>query len=69
MPFPCSFCGIDSDDATYIIKGPADHQICDSCVEICVQIISDRNFERMRRIVWSEIDMTEIMIIEDCNRY
>jgi ATP-dependent protease Clp ATPase subunit len=67
MPFPCSFCGVDSNDANYIIKGPGDHQICDGCVEICVLIISDKNYERMRRIFWSELDVTEEMIIEDVN--
>lgn len=70
MLFPCSFCGIDSDDldCLYILKGPDDHQICDQCINLCAQIMNDKYLELMRRTgVWSELDITEMMIVEDCN--
>lgn len=40
--FPCDFCGKydDHEDVKFLIKGPA-VGICDECVNLCVEIISE----------------------------
>lgn len=39
----CSFCGKNQYDIKQIIAGPAPHDICNECVDICVDIIYDAN--------------------------
>jgi hypothetical protein len=38
----CDFCGRDESEIRTLIVGP-DVYICDSCIEICQRIISERN--------------------------
>lgn len=48
----CSFCGIDPDDAVYVISTPADRPpafICDECVDICADIIAERHAAEQRK--------------------
>jgi ATP-dependent Clp protease ATP-binding subunit ClpX len=40
-PLQCSFCGKSSADVAKLVAGPGVY-ICDLCVDLCVEIISDR---------------------------
>jgi ATP-dependent Clp protease ATP-binding subunit ClpX len=37
----CSFCGNAKDQVTHLIAGPGVY-ICDACIELCNQIITER---------------------------
>ena len=43
----CSFCGKSQDLVEKLISGPEGVYICDECVDICAEIISDEREERM----------------------
>ena len=45
----CSFCGKSQDQVEKLISGPAGVYICDECVDICSEIISDEREERMEQ--------------------
>jgi ATP-dependent Clp protease ATP-binding subunit ClpX len=45
----CSFCGREQDQVSHLIRGPGDVYICDECVELCRQILSDNDGEPARR--------------------
>ena len=38
----CSFCGKANSECGALISGPTAH-ICDTCVELCVEVIANRN--------------------------
>ena len=65
MPWPCNYCGRDSDDVSYMIKGPYDYQICSECVQLCVEIIQENDFHIMKRMGWSELDMQQEIVQTD----
>jgi len=39
----CSFCGKSQNELDQIIAGPAPHDICNECVDICVEIVYENN--------------------------
>ena len=41
----CSFCGKPQDQVGRLISGPNGAYICDSCVDICAEIIDEENFD------------------------
>ncbi|MSQ32332.1 MAG: ATP-dependent Clp protease ATP-binding subunit ClpX [Dehalococcoidia bacterium] len=41
--YQCSFCGKSHDQVTRLIAGPSKVYICDQCVKLCQQIITDEN--------------------------
>lgn len=65
MPYPCNYCGQDSDDVLYMIKGPDHYQICSDCVEICVQIIRDNHYHLIKRNGWSGLDVQQEIVQDD----
>ncbi len=42
-PYHCSFCGKSQDQVKRLIAGPGSVYICDECVELCREIISEEN--------------------------
>lgn len=42
----CSFCGKSQDQVDFLIAGPQ-VEICNECVNLCVQIILDKKLEEM----------------------
>lgn len=50
----CSFCGKSQDQVEKLISGPAGVYICDECVDICSEIISDEREERMEQELSSQ---------------
>lgn len=38
----CSFCGKTNLQAEYIITGPSPSNICDSCVDMCAEILVEK---------------------------
>lgn len=56
----CSFCGKDSDKVRCMIAGPSDNVfICDECVEICHEIVSDRVKEEEEEKRINSLDISE----------
>ena len=51
----CSFCGKDQHQVKRIIAGPNDTFICNECVELCQEIISEED-----QVLVPEIEMTEL---------
>ena len=45
----CSFCGREQDQVSHLIRGPGDVYICDECVELCRQILSDNDGDPARK--------------------
>ncbi len=45
----CSFCGREQDQVSHLIRGPSDVYICDECVELCRQILSDNDGDPARK--------------------
>lgn len=46
-PFYCSFCGKSQYEATKLIAGPGPVFICDECVFLCCDIITEANSKAM----------------------
>src|SRR4051812_3992221 len=42
-PYHCSFCGKSQDQVRRLIAGPGSVYICDECVELCREIITEEN--------------------------
>ncbi len=51
-PF-CSFCGRSHLEAIKVVVGPVMVAICDTCVDDCADIITDR--QRPREMLWGDI--------------
>ena len=45
----CSFCGKTQEQVGRLISGPNGAYICDTCVDICIEIIDEENFENSGR--------------------
>ena len=45
----CSFCGKTQEQVGRLISGPNGAYICDTCVDICMEIIDEENFEHSGR--------------------
>ena len=45
----CSFCGKTQEQVGRLISGPGGAYICESCVDICAEIIDEENFENSGR--------------------
>jgi ATP-dependent Clp protease ATP-binding subunit ClpX len=45
----CSFCGKTQEQVGRLISGPNGAYICDTCVDICMEIIDEENFENSGR--------------------
>lgn len=41
--FYCSFCGKSQDEVALIIAGPDSHDICNECVDVCVELIYEKD--------------------------
>ena len=39
----CSFCGKDRSDVTKLVAGPSDVYICNECVKLCYDIVSEED--------------------------
>jgi ATP-dependent Clp protease ATP-binding subunit ClpX len=39
--YRCSFCGKRQEDVQQLIAGPGSIYICDECVELCYEIVSE----------------------------
>ena len=62
----CSFCGKSQDLVEKLISGPEGVYICDECVDICAEIISDEREERMGNDLPSQdINLLKPMEIKD----
>ena len=62
----CSFCGKSQDLVEKLISGPEGVYICDECVDICAEIISDEREERMGNDLPSQdINLLKLMEIKD----
>ena len=38
----CDFCGADEKEAKLLIESPNGHHICDSCVNICSEVVDEK---------------------------
>ena len=62
----CSFCGKSQELVEKLISGPEGVYICDECVDICAEIISDEREERMGNDLPSQdINLLKPMEIKD----
>jgi ATP-dependent protease Clp ATPase subunit len=52
----CDFCGTSQNDVKYMLRSHKDACICDSCVEIAVEIIKE-NEEKKMTIVNQEVEV------------
>lgn len=41
----CSFCGLETQEVAYMIKGPCVY-ICDQCIACCQEIIDERESQK-----------------------
>lgn len=38
----CDFCGKTQNEVRHLIEGPKNIHICDECIELCTEIISEK---------------------------
>src|SRR6266513_2618238 len=67
--YHCSFCGKSQDQVRRLIAGPGAVYICDECVELCREIISEESAPTTRTKMAASKLPTPKKIYEQLNQY
>src|ERR1051326_8411309 len=68
-PYHCSFCGKSQDQVRRLIAGPGSVYICDECVELCREIITEENAPATRSKLPASKLPTPKKIYDQLNQY
>jgi ATP-dependent Clp protease ATP-binding subunit ClpX len=68
-PYHCSFCGKSQDQVRRLIAGPGSVYICDECVELCREIISEESAPTPRAKIPTTKLPTPKKIYDQLNQY
>jgi ATP-dependent Clp protease ATP-binding subunit ClpX len=68
-PYHCSFCGKSQDQVRRLIAGPGSVYICDECVELCREIITEENSPATRSKLPASKLPTPKKIYDQLNQY
>ncbi len=57
----CSFCGKSQSEVKYLIAGPSVY-ICEECLDLCLEILSEKGWKPSTAMYKSDIDLAELNI-------